>query len=535
MKKIFHLIILIICLQVNAQDKPKVQERPTRQDRPGSVTITSFGKMEPFSETPKVITDTKNLVRKGISQEITFAKPPEVAVEMNGLVTIKIWNENKIKLETSIWMEGKNELTDENWLDKIGVSAKLFGDTMKINTKPADVIYIEGFSGRTIGYYYDRNRNPGETVYYGNGSVQGVVNGNREITLYIPWQSNLKIVNKYGLLALPDNVRNLLILNTNGEINAGNIDNLELRSSSGRFIAGVIKNGNINITHGRLYLGELSKGVLNTAYNTIEVERVGEVEFNSSSDDIDINESASISGIKNYGSLQVNVSGNLDLQGVNSRIKLRNVAPSATLIRIFDMNTDLRMPIHAPKNYSIDVKGSFVSLFSGFSSTMITDTLTADEAAEIKTKRDSLLAFAKILSGRNIAEAKVGITPGTISLKPTNVYVDGKLTLTTTKMDELKTRNDSLQERANRLTARSNTLTGGGIIGITNPVKTSDTYSIVTTEGVAKGGGVTTGTSITIRDGFSTVKNFRYRFKTNDAANPTKFDITCSNCTVDFK
>ena len=522
MKKIFSFIILVICLQVNAQE------------RPNAITITSFGRMDTFGRAPKVITDTKNLVRKSISQEISFAKPPEVAVEMNGLVRIKIWKESKIKVETSIWMEGKNELSDENWLDKIGVTAKLSGDTMNINTKPTDVFLVGGLSGTAMGYYYDRNRRPGESVYYGNGSVQGMVNGSREITLYVPWQSKLKIVNKYGLLTLADNVKDLLILNTNGEINAGNIENLELRSSSGRFIAGVVKNGNINISHGRLYLGELSKGVLNTAYNTIEIERVGEVEFNSSSDDIDINESASISGIKNYGSLQVNVSGDLDLQGVNSRIKLRNIAPSATLIRIFDMNTDLRIPVHEPKNYAIDVKGSFISLYSGFSSRMITDTLTAGEAAAIKIKKDSLLAFAKILSARNFAEARIGTTSGTSSIRPVDMYVDGKLTLTTTQMEDFKTRSDSLLARANKLNTRSDALTGVAGISITNQVKSTDTFSYVTIDGISKEGKATPGATLTVKDSFA-FKNFRYTFRTGDAANPTKFDITCSNCTVDFK
>jgi len=213
---------------------------------------------------------------------------------------------------------------------------------------------------------------------------------------------------------------------------------------------------------------------------------------------------------------------------------LRNVAPSATLIRIFDMNTELRMPVHEPKNYAIDVKGSFISLYSGFSSRMITDTLTAGEAAAIKIKKDSLLAFAKILSARNFAEARIGTTSGTSSIRPVDMYVDGKLTLTTTQMEDFKTRSDSLLARANKLNTRSDALTGGGGISITNQVKSTDTFSYVTIDGISKEGKATPGATLTVKDSFA-FKNFRYTFRTGDAANPTKFDITCSNCTVDFK
>lgn len=543
MKKIFQFIILIICLQAKAQDKPKVEEKPVKQERPTATTMAPFGKFDTWKRAPTTIVDTNNLVRINLSQVIKLTKPHYVAVEMSGLVTVKTWNETRIKLETSIWIDGNNELTDEKWLERIGLSAKESGDTIKINTKPTEIFLYEGQPNRIMTLSYDYSRNLSETVYYGNGSPMGVVNSNRVTTLYVPSQSKLKIVNKYGQLALTDNIKDILIINTNGEINAKDIDNLELRSSSGRFIAGVIRNGNINISHGRLYLAELSKGKLNTAYNTIEIGKIGTVQFNSATDDMDINESGSITGIKNYGGLQINVSGNLDLEGVNSRIKLRNIAPSAELIRIFDMNTDLRIPIHEPQNYAVDVKGSFINLYSAYSNIMITDTLTSSEVAEIKVKKDTLLNLAKVLSGRNVAEARVGITSSGLTSNPAEIIVEGKPTWSRTeanalqiRKDSLQIRRDSMQVRADQLKARSDIPAGSGAITINSPRITTDTYSTVALTGVTKGGGGgTSGTTITIKDGFSTIRNFRYTFKTGDAAKPTKFEITCTNCTVDFK
>jgi hypothetical protein len=498
MKRIFQLIILIICQQVTAQEKPQ------------AITITSFGKFDTLKAVPMTVVDTKKLVRKTLSQEISLKKPLGVYVAMGGLLTIRTWNESKVKIETSIWIEGDNDLTDEKWLDKIGLSAKLSGDSVMVNTRQKEIFLFESPGNRFMNISLDRNRNQTQAVYYGNGSPRGVVNDNREVTLYVPSTSKLEIENKFGLLALPNNVKDISIINTNGEINAADIDNLELHSSSGRFIAGVIRNGNINISHGRLYLAELRKGILTTAYNTIEIEKAGDIQLNSGTDDIDIGESGSISGIKNYGTLQISVSGRVDLQGVNSRIKLKSIAPSTELIRIFDMNTDLRIPLREPGNYAIGVKGSYINLYSSYSNKMTIDTLTANESAEIKVKKDSLLALAKILGSRNAIAAGGGAITGSRPgrpVLPTDTYTTSRLTGFT--------KDSSLNS-----TTTIN-LKGAGV----NPA----------TAITLKDENIKTGTTITVRDSFTTVKTYKYSIKTGDAGNQTKFDITCTNCTVDFK
>src|SRR5690349_20619505 len=116
MKKIFQFIILIICLQVKAQDKPVGAEPPN------AITITSFGRFDTLKQL-KTIVDTKNFVRKTVSKEIILPKPLGIAVEMGGQVTVKTWKEDKIKIESAIWIKGNNELADDQWLEKIGISA----------------------------------------------------------------------------------------------------------------------------------------------------------------------------------------------------------------------------------------------------------------------------------------------------------------------------------------------------------------------------------------------------------------------------
>ena len=96
MKRIFQLIILIICVQVNAQDTQN------------AITITTFGKFDTLKTRQMTVIDTKNLFRKNLSQEISLKKALDVYVTMGGLLTVKTWNENRVKLETAVWIQGNN-------------------------------------------------------------------------------------------------------------------------------------------------------------------------------------------------------------------------------------------------------------------------------------------------------------------------------------------------------------------------------------------------------------------------------------------
>ena len=507
MKKIFHLIILIICLQVNAQENPQ------------AITITGFGKFDTLRPFGKNVIDAKKLTKKLLSQEVNLTQPVDVLIEMNGFVTVKVWNESKVKIETSVSIEGPSDLTDEKWLDIIGISNKLTGNTVKVMIGQPDKYNFTSSLSYSMPFS-DRTRGASEAVYKGDGSYLGSLMGKREVTLYIPSTSKLEIQNKYGLLTLVNNIKDISIVNTNGEINAQDIDHLELHSSSGRFIAGVIRNGDLNISHGRLYLTELTKGVLTTSYNTIEIQKAGVVELNSASDDIDINESGSISGIKNYGSLLINLSGKLDLAGMNSRIKIRNIAPSTDLIRIFDMNTDLRIPLHEPQKYAINVKGNFINLYSNFSDKMTTDTLTSSEAAEIKSRRDSLIALAKIMGSRN-AQTAGGGTIGTRPQRPPrDIYTAGST---------VRVISDTLVTPEKAFSTRDSLIKTGTTINLkSNYINTNPSISVQSAQ-------TKEGTTITITDSFTTPKNYKYTFNTGDGAAQTRFDIICINCTIDFK
>jgi hypothetical protein len=451
MKKLFQFIsLLTVVLNANAQDGP--------------VSINVNRATEWSKEQAKI--DTSRFIKKTVSREINLSKALDVLIDMSGDLTVKTWNDNKVKIEATLKVDERNDMTDDQFLEMIGASVKEFGSTVRVKCRNSIYYTMTGSGSQTLAL-----------LTASTGTPYGVSKGERSVTLYIPSQSALEIENKYGHLAIQGNIKSLILNNTNGQIDADNIDRLQLRSKQGSFTAEVIGEADIFITHGRISLKELTRGSFTGSYNTIEIEKTGDLALGSNSDDIDIDNSGSVTGIKNYGSLRINTSGKLDLEGINSNIKLRNIAPAAGLIRIVNRNAELRLPIRDSKNYAIEVKGSFNRFYSSFTDKMTVDTLIAKEVNEIKAKYESILQASKSIASSNASGAPFSITGTTFS---------------------------SVRDRP------ISTTSGFGV----NQISVMPTLS---------------------EFGSSVNNNLRYTYKVGGGAGQIKFDVICTNCTLDLK
>jgi hypothetical protein len=211
------------------------------------------------------------------------------------------------------------------------------------------------------------------------------------VTLYIPAESILEIESKYGRLKIRNNIKSLLLDNTAGEIEFANIEKLQIRSNRGNFSGGIVAEADVELSHGRFALKQLNKGVMASNYSTIEIESLKDVKLSSSNDEIDIDNVSALYGIKNYGNLRINqLTGKLDLQGINSDIKLRHISPSAQLVKIVNRNADLRLSASDLSNFSVDVKGSYNKIYSSFEENTTVDTLTAGEIESVKTMTNAV-------------------------------------------------------------------------------------------------------------------------------------------------
>jgi hypothetical protein len=379
MKKIFHFITFVISLNAGAQIK--TEQGDTKNINRASELSSNFDNESKIDET--------RLIKKTVSREITLSSALDIIIDQRRNLSIKTWNENKVKIEATIQLETESQLTDEEWLERLGINLKLFGSTVQLKSNNVNLYTIPGVTVTSSGSVLRTIPRQGSStvVYKGTGELRGTIKGDQPVTLYIPAQSALEIDNKYSALKIEANVKSLILTNTYGNIDAMNIDKLYLRSNQGSFAASAIADGDMELSHTRVTLKQLAKGLLISKYATIEIETIGDLKLTSSNDEIDIDAVGSISGSKNYGSLRINqLQKRLEIDGLNADIKLRGINPSVDLIKIFNRNADLRLPIRDLKDYMVEIKGSYNSLFAPFTDVLLSDTLTIAEIKEIAEK-----------------------------------------------------------------------------------------------------------------------------------------------------
>jgi hypothetical protein len=364
MRSIFLLIALTSSIYASAQN-------PVEANR--AINRASEWSLQSARQAKKI--DSSKLVKKTIAQEIALAKALDVLIDMSGELIINTWNENKIKIETTVQFEDSNKLTDTQWFDKIGINMKLFGSTVRVKSRTNSGVFYASSAGATMY----RAATP---IYFTNAGFNMQTG---PVTLYIPAESILEIESKNGRLKIRNNIKSLLLDNTDGEIEFANIEKLQIRSNRGSFSGGIVIEADVELSHVRFSLKQLNKGLITSNYSTIEIESLKDVKLSSSNDEIDIDNAITLYGIKNYGNLRINqLAGKLELQGINSDVKLRHISPSAQMVKIINRNADLRLSSNDLSNFSVDIKGSYNKVYSAFAENMTFDTLTTQEIESVR-------------------------------------------------------------------------------------------------------------------------------------------------------
>jgi hypothetical protein len=338
MKNIFLSIAVATTICTTAQN-------PVETNR--AINRASEWSQSSERETKKI--DSSKLVKKTITQEIALPR--------------------------AVQFEEPNERTDSQWLESIGINMKLFGSTVRVKSRTNGGVFYVTSAGTTMY----RAATP---IYFTHAGKMST----GPVTLYIPTESILEIESKNGRLKINNNIKSLVLDNNDSEIEFANIEKLQIRSNRGSFSGGTVAEGDVELSHARFSLKQLTKGLIASNYSNIEIESTKDLKLSSSNDEIDIDNASALYGTKNYGYLRINqLTDKLDIQGINSDVKLRHTNPSAQLVKIVNRNADLRLSTSELSNFSVDIKGSYNKIYSSFAEKTTIDTLTANETESVKT------------------------------------------------------------------------------------------------------------------------------------------------------
>lgn len=349
----------------------------------------------------------EDLKTKEVSKEVSVPKGGEIYIEnASRNIIIKTWDQPKVKVTTTVYYDGESRLTDDEWLEKVNLSLKTLGSSVKVKSGSigGSSFYSSGSGGFT--YYGPGGSGSGVAVFNGTGQNVGTkANTKRIVTVTIPTGSKLDLESKYADISVPAGITDASVDITNGNLEAENLGKLVLRSKYSNVNVGDVKNAEIEFTNGRFSAKTISDLDIDSKYSTIEMAAVDKVVMRSTNDEYELEEAGDIRGRKSYGNLRITkLNNSIDLEGSNADIKIRKVGTALNQIKIDDKYADIRIPLRDVKNYSVDFTGGYSSVYGNFEK-KVSQATTAAEKSENKTTKEAQAVEEKAAVLNSIAVA----------------------------------------------------------------------------------------------------------------------------------
>ncbi|WP_439505097.1 hypothetical protein [Sediminibacterium sp.] len=308
--------------------------------------------------------DRKDVKAKEVSQEISSSKSPEIYLDNTSRnIQVKIWDQSKVKVVTTVYFEGEGKLSDEEWFEKMNLSLKSMGTAVRIKSGT-----ISGGSYTINGNTFGWSGSTGVTVFNDKGeNIGSKSNTKRMVTIYVPAASKLDIDSKYADVQLMGNYGSATIDLTNGNLEAENFSKLYLRSKYSNVTIEDAAIAEIEFMNGRFSAKEIGEADLDTKYATIDITSVKKAVFRSTNDEYEIEDANELRGRKNYGNFRITkLNSSLEIDGTNADIKIRNVGANLDLIKIDNKYADIRIPLKNIKNYSVKYSGAYSTVYGNF-------------------------------------------------------------------------------------------------------------------------------------------------------------------------
>lgn len=361
----------------------------------------------------------EDLKSKEVSQEINMPKSGEIYIENNSrAIQVKTWDQQKVKVVTTAYFSKESSLTDEEWFEKMGISLKALGSSVKIKSGSSSY----GSYTYVIGA---QNIRALTTTEVKAGTMnRSVSNIKRILTIYVPAGSKLDIETKYSEVQLPASIGDVLLDITNGSFEAENLNKLRLRSKYSNVNLRDIKEAEVEFANGRFTANNIDELDIESKYSTIEMASAKKIKLVSTNDEFEVEDVTDIRGRKNYGNLRITrLAGSIEMDGSNADVKIRNVGANVKLIKINNRYADIRIPLRDMKNYAVDFMGSYSTVYGDFERKAVEP--TEEEKKEyaslvqsmINTSNSARISSTNGLTAVNIPAQSGKVTTGTIEAR----------------------------------------------------------------------------------------------------------------------
>jgi hypothetical protein len=310
----------------------------------------------------------EDLKSKEVSKEIAVPKGGEIYIENTSRgIVVKTWDQPKVKVTTTVYYDGDPKLTDEEWLEKLNLSLKTLGTSVKIKSGGVGSGYA--ISNNSLTYSSGVGSSGGVAVFNGSGQNIGTANNKlkRIVTVTVPAGSKIDIESKYSDITLPGTIGDVNVDITNSNLEAENLNKFTVRSKYSNINVGDVKQAEVEFSNGRFSAKSIDDLDIESKSSTVEMAMVKKIVLRSSNDEYEIEEAGEIRARKSYGNLRVTkLNNSLELDGSNADVKVRKVGAALSLLKIDDRYAAVRIPLRETKNYFVDFSGNYSSVYGDF-------------------------------------------------------------------------------------------------------------------------------------------------------------------------
>jgi hypothetical protein len=289
-------------------------------------------------------------------------------------VNIVTSNERKIKLVTTIYYQGDPTLTDVQWFEKLQLS--ISGTAENVVVKSGHLPRQETKKPRQLGPLLEPDTLIANAIPVWDSSghwVSRKSSAKKNVILYIPADAKLDLESKYADITVEGNLREVKAKITNAGLTMGDAEKLFLVSDYGRFYSNNIITAEAKVNNGTFHSKNLSMLDINSCNSTVDLGTVKNLIIKSLADEYDIDELGIVNGRKDYGEFSViSLHTSLDITGKGADIKIRNIKPTVTLIKLENQYADIRLPVSDLKDYAVKFEGKAAKVYSSFEKLNVT-------------------------------------------------------------------------------------------------------------------------------------------------------------------
>lgn len=309
----------------------------------------------------------------------------------NRTLHIKLWEQNIVKVEFPVPDSLAKGMTEKNWQEVTGSKISKFLSRMDI--------VINGLSiGPGAGKNYSNNSNEVlnnlmENVVVNQSAIaiptnkspviiiptqtnkvttskQGVpVSGDLiPVTIYLPSNANIELVNKYSGVRVSGNINNGYFNLTNTVLDVENAGNVRITAKFSTVNFAAIGVCEADISNSTFRAEAIKKMEIESTRSTVEYRTGDSLYIRSNLDNSYTIEEINVAeGRLLHSNIRIEkLNKRIDFDGNNYDVKIRQIDAEAEMIKINNSWADMRLPVRGLRNYTVNFDGKNCAVFAPF-------------------------------------------------------------------------------------------------------------------------------------------------------------------------